>query len=130
VEIIHACLKVCKITVASTITIRNEKRLEDGTNALYPFTRHSVRLFTIQRDNFTFNHNNIFGEDIPFILIIGIVKSSSLIGSYNDNPYVFLPYNLANLRVLLEQENVFGAPLDLSFNNDKGNTYIQAVSNV
>jgi hypothetical protein len=130
VEITHACLKVCKITVASTITIRHEKSLDDGNNALYPFTRHSIRLFTIQQNNLTFNENNIFGEDIPFILIIGIVKSSSLIGSFNDNPYLFLPYHLANLRVLLEQENVFGAPLDLSYNNETGNMYIQAVSNM
>jgi hypothetical protein len=130
IEITHACLKVCKITVASTITMNHEKTLDEGKDALYPFTRHSIQLFTIQKENLTFSHSNIFGEDIPFILIIGLVKSSSMIGSYTDNPYTFLPYNLANIRILLDQENVFGGPLDLSFNNETGDLYIQAVSNM
>jgi hypothetical protein len=110
--------------------MKHEQTLEGGTDALYPFTRHSTRLFTIQSNDLTFNHSSIYGEDIPFILIIGLVKSSSIIGSFNDNPYTFLPYNLANLRVLLDQENVLGGPLDLSFNSENGDLYIEAFSNM
>jgi hypothetical protein len=121
IDIEDVTYKICKVVVQKEIFLEHEALLSEGKMAVYPFTRHKTKINLIAKGSNSFHFANLYGFDAPKVIICGLLKSSSLIGSYAENPYLFLPYDLAKLRITVDGEDTPQPPLNLSFgkNNEK-----------
>ena len=77
---------------SSTLTAHN-KILAD-TPALFFYKRSNIRTFTIPTNISTWQMYQIFTDEIPFDLIVGIVDSESYLGNDKRNPFLFGTHNV------------------------------------
>jgi hypothetical protein len=118
IDIKTAIYKVCKVVVQKELFLQHERALNDGKLSVYPFTRHHLKVNLISVGSSSFQFSNLFGFDVPKVIICGLLKSAALIGAYDENPFLFLPYNLTKLRIQVDGEDTPQPPLELSFGRD------------
>ena len=125
VVIMDAMLSVCHITVSPEIVMGHNEILKN-TTAKYPFWRSEIKHFAMSSGQYYFNKDNMFQGEIPTRMIICLVSSEAMSGNYKKNPFSFKHYNLDNLTITVDGENVLGKPLTPKFSEEGGQNYISA----
>ena len=123
VSITEAILYVRKVKVASSITLGHAAALRH-TTAKYPLRRVDCKVLTIPRGFSSFNPDNIFLGRIPKRIVFGLVDTEAFNGSYTTNPFNFKHYNLSQVGVYVDGEQIPRKPLTLKFDADGGQNFM------
>ena len=119
-------LNVCKVAVSPEVMMGHNAGLEIS-DAIYPFTRTDIRTFNISEGNFGTSLEDIWQGEVPTRLVVGMVNSEAVNGSYNLNPYHFQHFDISNIGFFVN-----GEPTPRpSFHLDIGNgNYLQGLNSL
>jgi ribonucleoside-diphosphate reductase beta chain len=101
VEIVDACLKICKLTPLPSITLAHSQALEVSP-ALYPYMRSEIRALQLMAGSYSFSFEDVFSSSVPAVVVLGMVTSEAYSGSYQKNPFAFVNQGLSSLSVHLD----------------------------
>ena len=104
-SITHASLFVRKVKLNPAVALAHEKALEKGT-AHYPLKRVTQKTFAIPAGNLSAVQDNLFLNQTPTKIVVGMVSSESFNGRYNKNPFNFQTFHLSYLSVIVDGKPV------------------------
>ena len=112
--IVDAILYVKKIELTPSVfnainTVLNDK------NAQYAITRTTPKVFTVPRGQQSQHIDNAFLGEIPKRIAISVMDNDSYNGNYKKNPFNFQHYNLTQIGISVNGEEVPFKPLKLNF---------------
>ena len=111
--IVDAILYVRKIELTPSVfnainTVLNDK------NAQYAITRTTLKVFTVQRGQQSQHIDNAFLGEILKRISVCMMHNDSYNGNYKKNPFNFKHYNLTQIGILVNGEEVPFKPLKLN----------------
>ena len=114
ITILEAILYVKKIELTPSVfnainTVFNDK------NAQYAIKRTTPKVFTVPRGQRSQHIDNAFLGEIPKCIAICMMDNDSYIGNYKKNPFNFQHYNLTQIGISVNREEVPFKPLKLNF---------------
>ena len=104
-EILGARLTVKKVAVSEQVRREHESALA-RTNAIYVFPQKLIKMFTINTGMQDFIKENLFDGYIPKFLLVTFVSANSYNGLYNKNPYNFQHFNVEEVKLTKENQEV------------------------
>ena len=112
--IVDAILYVKKIELTPSVfnainTVLNDK------NAQYAITRTTPKVFTVPRGQQSQHIDNAFLGEIPKRLAVCMMDNDSYNGNYKKNPFNFKHYDLTQIGISVNGEEVPFKPLKLNF---------------
>ena len=116
-EIVDACLKVCKVTPTPTLLLAHTAALKESS-ALYPYQKTQIKTFNIVSGQHSFRLDDLFQGDIPSRMVITMVKSRAFNGDYTKNPYNMETFGVSSLGAYVDDESIPGKPLQMNFGNN------------
>ena len=119
-------LNVCKVAVSPEVMMGHNAGLEIS-DAVYPFTRTDIRTFNISEGNFGTSLEDIWQGEVPTRLVVGMVNSEAVNGSYNLNPYHFQHFNVSNVGFFVNGEPTPHPAFHLDVENG---TYLQGLNSL
>ena len=105
VVITSASLKVCCITPTPEVLIAHQAVLNEDKKAYYPYMRSELKRCALSAGQFSVDMDDVFLGRVPSQIIVCMVKSEALSGSYGLNPYVFKSYKINYLNASLDGES-------------------------
>lgn len=114
-KILDISFFVRKHSIYPSIAVAHHKLLNSGKNAIYPMQSSQVKFYTIPSGNQSFLQENLFSSVIPHRIVIGLVKNSSFIGTYEENPFIFSHNNLSNIRLSVNNMPIPIRPISYDF---------------
>ena len=112
--IVDSILYVKKIELTPSVLIAINTVLNDK-NAQYAITRTSPKVFTVPRGQESQHIDNAFLGEIPKRLASCVMDNDSYNGNYKNNPFNFKHYNLTQIGLSVNGEEVPFKPLKLNF---------------
>ena len=114
--IVDAILYVKKIELTPSVfnainTVLNDK------NAQYAITRTTPKVFTVPRGQQSQHIDNAFLGEIPKRISVCMMDNDSYNGTYKKNPFNFQHYNLTQIGISVNGEEVPFKPLKLNFDD-------------
>ena len=100
--------------------LEHARALAQNNNARYPISRVETKMFSIPQGNQSIDHENIFLNQIPKRLIIGLIDSGAYHGSYTKNHLNFKNFALNFLEVSVDGENLPMKPLQPNYDTNGG----------
>ena len=88
VKITDIFLKVAMLTPYASLT----KQLKSKP-AYYPYMKSSVKAYSIPKGLFSFVSDDLFQNEVPQHLMVGLVSSNAYHGTYTENPFNFQHFN-------------------------------------
>lgn len=125
VVITDAKLNLCHITVSPEIVMSQNEILKT-TTAKYPFWRSEMKHYALSKGQYYFNKDNMFQGEVPTRMVVCFVSSESMSGNYKQNPFNFQHFNIDNISITVDGENIPGKPLTPKFSENKGQNYMSA----
>ncbi|XP_063707912.1 uncharacterized protein F54H12.2-like [Culicoides brevitarsis] len=96
----------------------------NSRNMIIPFTRTSVKQFTINSGLSSVSLDNVIMGKLPNSLVFGMVSHAAYNGSRTENPFNFSHFRLQNFSLYVNGEQTPTKPLSFSF-GDEGNICTQ-----
>ena len=93
-KITKANLKVRKVKVASSVQLAHNRVLTNLKTAKYPINYSEIKVFSVVQGNSSVTLDNIFLGSIPTRIIVSLVLSSGMEGSYTENPFNFKHFDI------------------------------------
>ena len=87
-KIKNASLDVPFCEIHPGLMLKQAEILKDKP-AIYPFVRSSIKAFNIPISSWDYMTENIFQDEIPHRLVVGLVKTAAYIGDSQLNPFNF-----------------------------------------
>ena len=114
IPIVDAIFYVKKIQLTLSVfnvinTILNDK------NAQYAITRTTPKVFSVPRGQQSQHIDNAFLGEIPKRIAVCMMDNDSYNGNYKKNPFNFQHYNLTQIGISVNGEEVPFKPLKLNF---------------
>jgi hypothetical protein len=117
VEIKDAVLKVCYVKVSPGILLGHTEALKIGP-ARYFFDESVIKTYAIATGQFSITVDDLFQGDVPKSLVITLVSSEALNGSFSKNPYNFKNYNVNFCAFYIDGQSCPTQALQPSFPED------------
>ena len=83
----------------------------------YPTVRSEIRTYNIQNDTRHYEINNPFQNQLPNMVIVGLVESAAFNGTIGKYPFSFKTFNLSSIKQLVREAYPF-VTLELVYNSD------------
>ena len=103
-----------KITIVDAIFIN---RVLNDKNAQYAITRTAPKVFTVPRGQQSQHIDNAFLSEILKRITVCMMDNDSYNGNYKKNPFNFKHYNLTQIGISINGEEVTFKPLKLNFDD-------------
>ena len=117
ITIVDAIFYVKKIELTSSVFSAIDTVLNDK-NAQYTITRTTAKVFTVPRGQQTQHIDNAFLGEIPKRIAVCMMDNDFYNGNYKKNPFNFQHYNLTQIRISVNGEEVPFKPLKLNFDDE------------
>ena len=114
--IVDAILYVKKIELTPSIFNAFNTVLNDN-NAQYTITRTTPKVFTVPRGQQSQHIDNAFLGEIPKRIAVCMMDNDSYNGHYKKNPFNFKHYNLTQIGISVNGEEIPFKPLKLNFDD-------------
>ncbi|XP_046581654.1 uncharacterized protein LOC124289094 [Haliotis rubra] len=111
VELQDVYLKVCKLRINDALIVAHNKQFEKG-NAMYPYERSVVKMASVASSSLSFNWDPMFQDEVPSRLIVALVRSNGVNGSYTANPFCFQGDIIKSMGLYLNGTSVPGRPFE------------------
>lgn len=92
--ITHMSIFVRKCTLNPSALLAHSRILSGNNTAKYPLKRVSVKPYSIPVGSLSSTQDNLFLNQIPNRIIIGLVDSDTYNGNFSKNPFNFKHYDL------------------------------------
>jgi len=113
----EAVLYVRKVKLSPAVFLAHAKALE-SSNAKYPVRRVVCKSVTVPQGFYDLTHEKLFSGQLPNRIIIGMVTNDAFVGRKEHNPYNFQHFNLTEISVFADGQNVQNIkPLKMNYNN-------------
>ena len=100
VKVNKLCISVRKLTIHDDIVERHSQMLMKQP-AIYPIAQSKIRTYTINQGISATTIANVFNGKLPRTAIIGMVRSDAFNGTIDRNPYIFQPFGLNYLSLVV-----------------------------
>jgi hypothetical protein len=117
VEILDAILKVCYVKVSPGILLGHSEALKVSP-ARYFFDDSVIKTYAIAQGEFSITADDLFQGEVPKRLILTLISSDSLNGSFSKNPFNFKNYDLNFCGFYIDGQSLPTQPLQPDFDND------------
>ena len=114
VKILSASVYVRKVRLSPSIALAHERKLTT-TTAKYPIDRVECKVLTIAGGQMDFLQENLFLGQLPKRVVLAFVETTAYNGSLAKNPFNFKHFDLNNLSIHLDGQQVPWAPLTPNF---------------
>lgn len=96
-----ASLKVCTITPSPEMVVAHQRVLEGGKKAFYPYMRSEIKQHALTQGQYSISLDDIFLGRVPSKVVVCMVNSLAMHGSYSKNPFFFRHFktNYANITI-------------------------------
>lgn len=122
-KIVDCNLYMEHVKLLPDVTLAIERNLETKM-AMYPYKRVDVRTMTIASNSTSFSLDNIYsGQNLPELIIFGLVDNDAYNGNYKLNPFNFQPFNLSEITASIDGYEI--SPRNLKFNFNLNNPQTQ-----
>jgi hypothetical protein len=129
IEIQDIVFKACMVRVNPGIIMGHATAMETR-NALYNYTRHETKSYSVAAAQSTVYLDNLFQGTRPSKLVIGLVAAAAFNGNYTRNPFKFHHFNISNIALVVDGETVPGRPMKLDFDPTNGRNFVEAYVNM
>ena len=116
ITIVDAIFYVKEIELTPSVFNANNRVLSDK-NAQYAFKRTTHKVFTVPKGQQSQHIDNAFLGEIPKRIAICVMDNDSYNGNYKKNPFNFQHYNLTQIGISVNGEEVPFKPLKLNFDD-------------
>ena len=117
IDIQSAVLQVCMLELNPSVMVGHAEALKHQP-ARYYFEKSNIKTYAIATGQYSFTIEDLYQGNIPTKVVIGFVKSSSLAGSFSENPFNFQTLNLNFLSYYVNGQSYPAAPLCPNYKND------------
>ena len=114
IRIEDAFLRLTKLKINPAILVSHSKVLKD-VSAKFPYIKTDLKVANVIAGQNSFSWNMINSSYLPRAVIVAIVDSSALVGSYDKNPFHFQHFDLKSLSILVNGVSTPGAPIHVNF---------------
>ena len=112
--ITHASLLVRKVRLNPAVALGHAKALEKAT-IKFPLDRVVVKTFSIPTGNVGAVQDNLFLNQTPKKLVVGLVESAAFNGQNDKNPFNFQTFGLSFFCLYLDGKQVPSKPLQPNY---------------
>jgi len=114
IKILDAKLVLCHVTLdpAVSVAISDSLKLK---SAQYPYIKSKMRTHSIAKGSQVMTINDLFGNECPEQLIVCMVKSEAVSGSFQLTPYYFNHFNISEIGLYLNNISLPAKPLQVNF---------------
>lgn len=116
IKIAHMSLFVRKAKVNPAIFLAHGKALQTTTTK-YPIKRVVTKVFSIPQGNMNVVQENLFLNQRPNRLVIGLVSSKAFNGEYATSPFEFKHYDVTSLALFLDGQQMPSKAFTPDFSN-------------
>jgi hypothetical protein len=117
-QITDVFLQVAMITPTPWILVAHKQALDRG-NAIFPYLRTDIKTLSVTRGEYGFTIEDVYQGMIPKELVIAMVTSKSLNGTYDSNPLNLIHCNINSLTVIIDGSPCPTEPLSLNIRNNE-----------
>jgi hypothetical protein len=117
--ITQAKLLVKKCTLLPQIQTAHIKHLELGKPACYPMRDVDMKSYTLPQGTVQSNNENILSGMLPDRLIIAMVPTVAVHGSYEHYPYAFEGYGLGSITVSANGDQLYQQVYQVNFDQKR-----------
>jgi hypothetical protein len=114
IEVQQMCFYVKKIEVVETIGLAIETMF-NTENAKYPIRRIQMSTMSITENRRSTPLNSLFSGALPRRLVIGLVASDALRGTYATSPFNFQPFGMTEIKITCGTTTVPSTPYTFDF---------------
>lgn len=119
VHILEAKLVVQKHTLLPSIALQHAKLLDQGHPVCYPMRRGDIKSFSMPTGTLQYTNESLMQGMLPDRLVIGIVSSTAVHGTYLENPFNFVQAGVRSIQVTVNSEQISSQTFELDFDNKK-----------
>ena len=112
-QITDAALKVALVKVHPDVILGQADVIKKH-EALYPYRRSVIKTYPVPKGQFSFITDDLFQGDVPQQLIVGLVLSEAVHGSYQKNPYNFQHFNCIYAGFFVDGQSTPSEPLQMN----------------
>ena len=116
ININHMSLFVRKAKLNPAIVIAHGKALQN-TTVKYPIKRVVTKVFSAPQGNMNVVQENLFLNQRPNRLVIGLVASKAFNGDFSLSPFEFRHFNVNSLALFLDGQQIPSKPFTPDFTN-------------
>jgi hypothetical protein len=125
-NIVDISLEVAVANISPGVLLGHADALKD-TPALYPYTRSVIKTYSITPRQYSFTTDDMFQGQVPNQLILGLVPSVAVYGSYLWNPFYFHPFDCNYIGFYVNGQSVPNHPLQPNY---KSEHFVEAFSTI
>lgn len=118
VVITEAALKVATVKINPSVLLGQADVIKK-VNAVYPHNRSVIKTYAVPQGHFSFVTDDLFQGEVPQQLIVGIVESVAVHGSYAKNPYNFQHFNCNYAGFFVDGQSTPSEPLQPNYKSDQ-----------
>jgi len=122
-KILEAKLKIQKHALLPSVALNHIKMWNSGNNVVYPQREVEMKTYAIPVGQLQHTNETMLTGFLPDRIVLALVPSKNLHGSYDTNPFLFTNFNVSNITVSMNGENHVTESMDLDFKN---NRYVEA----
>ncbi len=121
-------LHVCNTVVPPQTIASHTATLAKDKPALYPLQRSFLKVFSIPQASLHWPGESLFGNRIPNLMYVVLIKTGDLQGDNQDNLYAFYHNNISSITFYGDNRTIGGQMLEILnfFGNDT--TFLDAYS--
>lgn len=112
-----AVLRVATVKINPGVLLGHAEALKKAS-AVYPFTKSVVKTYAVAGGQYSFTQDDLFQGEVPSRVIIGLVSSNAVHGSYEKNPYNFQNYDCNFVGFYVNGQSVPSHPLQPNYGAD------------
>ena len=117
VEITQCKLFIKSLELMDGLALDVARKLDTNV-ARYPVRKSLIKSLFITEGRTELNAN-IFADQIPRRIIVGLVENAAYVGSQTKSPFVFKPYNVREITIMANGRQYPAVPYDLSWADSK-----------
>src|SRR6185436_3207575 len=111
-------LYVRKVKISPSVYMAHAKALEVG-NMKYPIRRAICKTFIAPADMLSVIQESLFTGQVPSRVVVGFISNQAFNGSYGSNPFNFRHYNLSQLKLYVDGQQGYLAPIEPNYEANK-----------
>ena len=92
----EAKLIVTKHTIRNSLALNHAQLLHSGQNVIYPNRENEMRAYVIPKGQQQHTNETLLSGTLPDRLILVMINSEYVHGSYNSNPLCFEDFGISN----------------------------------
>lgn len=118
VRITEASLKVALVKLDPDVIV-GQSDVMKTSSALYPYSRSVIKTYAVPQGQFSFITDDVFQGQVPQELIVGIVESATIHGSYVKNPFDFQNFDCNYAGFFVDGQSTPSEPLQPNYKSDQ-----------